>query len=498
MTNLSIVAIGVILIAFVVYLAIEQRGQDIVWYQQTGGMPPVIRNLGDADGYELHSANALVTVTGAVAADPARPGEDRATYTLDAVDQSPNYRLNNSGNIRSTSQHVLDFDDGMCINQTLAGTPASLRLTTRFDPAASGCAFAPAAHGEHDTAFYFNGTSAGDATGVDITSGNTALLTVGGASVSADTLRPGQNRMTYTLNAVDQSPRYRLNGGSTTQATHGHALDFVDGTCMTNALAGDGAGGVRLTSNFNVAKVGCTAAPAAHTHPTILHLWTFGCGGTPSGDPLEICDFEIESGVQESGMATTRDTYRNSDDDLQFRRTGNYLLDFRLELRFNAPGALVAGAGTCASGTRTESTAPAVAPSPLQIRTPPYSPDFVDRNMTPMPAGNWYCETTSGNTIPNLATDVALQFDVRQMGPYSFSLRDDDPEILIEESVTVTRDTSTIAGGYHPHPTFPVADVTEVTSVGDVLEFQLYELDTGDYMLDRTRTKLHLLILRLQ
>ena len=50
MTNLSIVAIGVILIAFVVYLAIEQRGQDVVWYDAMSNA------LGDADGYELDSA----------------------------------------------------------------------------------------------------------------------------------------------------------------------------------------------------------------------------------------------------------------------------------------------------------------------------------------------------------------------------------------------------------------------------------------------------------
>lgn len=488
MTNLSMVALGIILIAFVVYLAIEQRGQDIHWYAQGG-------TLGDASGYDLTSADpSLLTVAGVVTdPDPSRPGEKRATYTLDPTDQSPVYRLNGGSPITASHPHALDFVDGTCMTNTLVGDGSGgARLTSIMD-----CTFAPTSHGSHDTTYYTGNTLVGTATGVDIASADTSLLTVAGAEV-ADTARSGERRVNYTLTPVDQSPRYRLNGGSTTQATHGHALDFIDGTCMTNALAGDGAGGVRLTSNFNVTKVGCTAAAATHTHTYLPYTWTFMCGGTPSGDPLEICDFVIESGMQESGLATTRDTYRNSDDDLQFRTTGNYLLDFRLELHFIAPGSLVAGAGSCASGTRTKSTAPAVAPSLLQLSTPNYSPDYITGNMMAMPAGNWYCETTVSNTIPNLATDVALQFGYMQAGPYSFSLRDDDPETLLEEAVTVTRDTSTMAGGYYPQPTFPVTDVTEVTGVGDVLEFSLYELGTGDYVLDRNRTKLHLVILRLQ
>ena len=204
--------------------------------------------------------------------------------------------------------------------------------------------------------------------------------------------------------------------------------------------------------------------------------------------------------MQESGIATTRDTFRNFDDDLEFRTVGNYLLDFSLELHFIAPGSLIAGQGSCASGTRTQSTAAAVAPSRLATATPSYSPDFIDGNATPMPAGNFYCEGTASpvDTVPNRVADVALQNDFRQQGPYSFSLRDDDPETLLEEAVTVTRDTTTMAGGYYPQPTLPVADVTNITSSGDELEFGLYELGTGNYVLDRNLTKLHLVILRLQ
>ena len=227
MTNLSIVAIGVILIAFVVYLAIEQRGQDVVWYDAMSNA------LGDADGYELDSANALLTVAGVHAPDPARPGEDKVTYTLNAVDQSPVYRLNGGSPITASHPHALDFVDGTCMTNTLVGDRSGgARLTSTMD-----CTFAPTSHGEHDTAFYYAGTSAGDATGVDVTSANTALLTVGGA-VATDTLRTGQNRMTYTLTPTDPSPEYEV-GASNIQATYPYDVDFRQGACIAQTIGGD-------------------------------------------------------------------------------------------------------------------------------------------------------------------------------------------------------------------------------------------------------------------
>lgn len=328
MTTLSIVAIGVILIAFVVYLAIEQRGQDIVWYDAMSNA------LGEADAYELDSANALVTVAGVHAPDPARPGEEKVTYTLTAVDQSPVYRLNGGSPITASHPHALDFVDGTCMTNALVGDGSGgARLTSTMD-----CTFAPTAHGEHDTAFYYAGTSAGDATGIDVTSANTALLTVGGA-VAADTLRAGQNRMTYTLTPTDPSPEYEV-GASNIQATHPYDVDFRQGACIAQTIGGTPSN-VQVTTSFDASTTPCMFAPATHahphTHPSAIDVWRFACLGTQAGMPVQRCDFEIETGTAQSGMAATTNTYRNNDDDLAFRLTGNYVLTLKLELYFRPP-----------------------------------------------------------------------------------------------------------------------------------------------------------------
>lgn len=487
MTHTAFVAIGIVLIAFVVYLAIEQRGQDIVWYDAMSNA------LGEADAYELDSANALLTVAGVHASDPARPGEEKVTYTLNAVDQSPVYRLNGGSPITASHPHALDFVDGTCMTNTLVGDGGGgARLTSTMD-----CTFAPMAHGEHDTAFYYNGTSAGDATGVDVTSANTALLTVGGA-VAADTLRTGQNRMTYTLTPTDPSPEYEV-GASNIQATHPYDVDFRQGACIAQTIGGTPSN-VQVTTSFDASTTPCMFAPATHahphTHPTEINAWTFRCGGTLNPLNTEVCDFEIESGVRQTRTTATTNTFRDDDDDLEFRVTGNYLLDLKLELHFIAPGSILEGAGQCSPpNLRQISSAVAVAPSPLFDATPMYSPDYIDGNTTPMPRGNVYCDS-NGNTIPDVAGDIAVTGDIRGDGQFEYRFSDDDPETLAADNLKVTRDTRTAAGAYHPLPVISTIDVTDVTSAGDEIEFSLDQLG-GENVLDRARTKLHLVIIQL-
>ena len=495
MTPTAFVAVGIVLIAFVVYLALEQRGQDVHFYYEG-------TSIGDASGEDLRSSDtSLLSIMGITHPDPSRPGERRVTYTLLPVDQSPRYRLNGGSTIQATHGHALDFVDGTCMTNALVGDGSGgVRLTSTMD-----CTFAPTAHGTHDTAFYYGGTSAGDATGVDITSAGTSLLTVGGA-VATDSLRTGENRMTYTLTSQDPSPEYEV-GASNIQATYPYDVDFRPGTCISQTLGGT-ASNVEVTTNLDTTATGCMFAPVVHTHPPArIDEWTFACAGSPTGTlpRRQICDFEIETGTQQTAAQASTNTFRDLSDDLAFRIVGNYMLVLKLELHFelNPIDAYVMGSGTCASGkTLTTSTATATSASPLGSSTPVYAPTFTQGNSDAMPAGNPYCEDDGGapNTIPDRSTDVMLMSWVLNRGNYIFDFYDDDgPDYLLTEEEHTRRNTMVADGAtgrYVPDTQYvPITLITDVTQVSDVIEFGL-DKKGGDAMLNRGLTKLHVTVLR--
>lgn len=494
MTPTAFVAVGIVLIAFVVYLALEQRGQDVHFYYEG-------TSIGDASGEDLRSSDtSLLSIMGITHPDPSRPGERRVTYTLLPVDQSPRYRLNGGSTIQATHGHALDFVDGTCMTNGLVGDGSGgVRLTSTMD-----CTFAPTAHGSHDTAFYYGGTSAGDATGVDITSAGASLLTVGGA-VATDSLRTGENRMTYTLTSQDPSPEYEV-GASNIQATYPYDVDFRPGTCISQTLGGT-ASNVEVTTNLDTTATGCMFAPVVHTHPpTLIDRWTLSCGGSPAGMPVQRCDFQFESNnpPRLNALTATRNTFRDFSDDLAFAATGDYMLTLKLELHFTTPiGNYLPGSGTCPSGkTLTTSTAVAVSPSPLANSTPIYVSSFVQGNAVAMPATNPYCEDDGGtpNTIPDRAADVMLDNWILTSGNYIFDLYDQDgPDYLLTDETITHRNIGIgegMVGRYEPARHFVGATlITDVSQVSDVLEFGLDELG-GDATLDRTRTKLHVVVLR--
>ena len=243
------------------------------------------------------------------------------------------------------------------------------------------------------------------------------------------------------------------------------------------------------------------AGPPGPALSPVVQTWTAGVEGC-AGSPEE-CDFDITDGTAQELRAATTPTFRNLEDELSFKEAGVYRIELNLELHFTAPGSLKDGTGECQSGTRTLSAHTATS-GPLFNATPKYSQDYVAGNSTPMPAGNWYCES-DGDDTPDSTGDVALHQPTYQDKLLLGELRRDltfetQGERAIDAvRIVVIRDEST-AGGYYPDPVHLQAVETIRISTpptsDEPVEYSLVKYG-GDNIIDRNKTKLHITVIKL-
>ena len=423
MTQTAVVALGIVLIAMVVYLATEHTGLrgQLHFYAQGA-------NVGDATGVDIRLATPTaadsrgLSIAAAEAADPSRPGFERATYTLTMRDHSEVFYADGAAVGSATGVDIESADlSRLTVAAVEAADPARTgerRVTYTLTPI-------DVADPQH---FYAQGVNVGDATGVDVQSANTTLLTVA-AVEAADPARTGFERVTYTLTPHDQSATYRLNGASPVTATAGHSLDFLTpGACIDGALGGDGSGGARLTLQYVCGTVGELEERVG----TIAGSLLLSSNGVRQNDgsgrqigARQRVNF-VTGPVQTASTATT-EIFRTSANNLGVRTGGAYLIVAELRIWMEEPGTYAidpvhetprsaTGRGTCPPGSQhiPVSAAAAVAPSPLATSWPAW--DTRRFQTPPWPAGEPYCEgppdptaspPTTADETPNKATDTA-------------------------------------------------------------------------------------------
>lgn len=492
MTQTAVVALAIVLIAMVIYLATEHTGLrgEIHFYE--GGT-----TVGDASGvdFELGAGSAGLSIAAARAAmDPSRPGEARVTYTLTATDNAEVFYANGAAVGAATGVNIESAD-------TSRLTVGAVELA---DPARTGQRRVRYTLTPIDVAdpahFYAQGVNVGDATGVDIQSADTTLLTVG-AVEAADPSRTGFERVTYTLTPVDQSPTYRLNGASPVTTTAGHSLNFLTpGGCISGAIGGDGQGGAMLTLRYVCSRGG------------VLDDWT-GIMSTAfdeskaAGEQSRTLQFGTGRPRQTSSTATT-DLFWNGSD-IEVRTEGTYQIVAEAQLVFRDPGSYRDG-GTCPANTAREtSTAPATAPSPLATRAgwPAwYQGAALHDGSTAWPAGQPYCEGAStghgvagipdkisDEELPNAGVEVWRPEFQGRLEIQTGAGRDVMlPDILVNDPGATTTRPYVAFDPYRARWTA----LAEFTS-GDTIQATLYLFDSTLNTLD-TGTRVQLEVMRLR